>query len=432
MKKSKFDIFISRNIYIKVQVILLIMFIIFVVSCAKIETDGMNLEEHTIIKENKENYRLTYKEMIEDYDKFWYMLEENVPFALAAAENRGKNVKYLRNYYRNKIKKDTRGQEFIDIMIECTNEFNSSAHLRVLPNEIRNVFLQYSKIGNFVNDPKSQILYNTLDLSVNRMNDYFPNEIDISGFECIDESIYAYISKNDNVAYIRFEDFYEQRERVSNFINFYKKITDYDNLIIDVRNNPGGNTDVWKNCVVSLLSLEDIQYEIYAIFNTGQNTSLHYIDYNPNNFRTEITEEDWIYNTEYFNDTYEQNYGGKSIITKSVSTVKRNERSINYQGKIWLLIDEKSFSAADAFSYFCKLTKFATIVGTPSRGNGVTTIEGLICFYTFQNSGMIVRYFPFMGFNTDGSSNVERGDIPDVYTEEDALKVCLELIRKEN
>jgi hypothetical protein len=51
---------------------------------------------------------------------------------------------------------------------------------------------------------------------------------------------------------------------------------------------------------------------------------------------------------------------------------------------------------------------------------------------TFPNSGMIVRYFPFMGFNTDGSSNVERGDIPDVYTEEDALKVCLELIRKEN
>lgn len=271
-----------------------------------------------------------------------------------------------------------------------------------------------------------------MDLSFKRFQPDIPkNKIDISGFECVDESINAYIFPNNDTAYIRFDDFFiESVGSTSRFINFYNKIVDYENLIIDVRNNRGGSTYVFEECIVSLLASEDIQYEVYALFNMGKNNSLYYTSYNPKLLEIKITEKDWIYNTPYFKETYKQNKNPEDVIVKSKGTVKKSNMSINYCGKIWVLINEKSFSAADTFSSFCKITNFATTVGTETNGNGITPIQDALCLYSLPNSGIIIRYFPFMGFNADGSSNIESGTMPDIYTSDDALQVCLKEIKK--
>jgi len=420
--------------YRKLLLIIFIIFIFFTESCV-VKTANIDTAELSLLQSDESNLKFTYEQMLEDYDLLWLMLNENVPFAITAANNKGKSTKNIQNDYRDMIHKDLSAQEFVDIIVKCINEFESLAHLKVVAEEPRNKYMQTLKsspeIINVLKNPKSELLYNTLDLSMQYIySNISQDTADIDNFECIDESIKAYISKNDNTAYIRFNDFSLQSEKTSRFITFYKKIKDYDNLIIDVRNNPGGSTFVWKNCIVSLLALEDIQYDVYAMFNMGQNSSLYYTTYNPELLKSIITEKDWIYNTQYFKDTCRKNKALENVIVKSKATIKKSSMSINYEGKIWVLTDGNTYSAADSFTYFCKRTNFATTVGNRTKGNGVSPIENLICFYALPNSGIIIRYFPFMGFNIDGSSNTESGDIPDIYTNEDALEFCLKEINK--
>lgn len=57
MKESKYIFFTPRNIYVKILVILLVVSIIFLSSCAKTETDSADLKEPVILKENEEDLR---------------------------------------------------------------------------------------------------------------------------------------------------------------------------------------------------------------------------------------------------------------------------------------------------------------------------------------------------------------------------------------
>lgn len=420
----------------KIFIIILIITIITLLFTSVRENKDIYTNEISIDQLDKTNLEFTYEQMLEDYDAFWSMIEENITFALIAVNNKGKNSEYIKKYYRNMINKNTCEQEFVDIIVKCINEFESVSHMKVVCKELRNNYMQKFRssphIIDVLNNSKSDVLYNTFDLSLKRLySNLSKDKVDMSEFECVDESINAYISPSNNTAYIRFDDFsIESVGNTSRLINFYNKIADYDNLIIDVRNNRGGSTYVWKNSIVSLLASENIQYESYTLFNMGKNNSLFYTSYNPRLLESTITEKDWIYNTMCFKNTCKQNKGLEDVIVKSESTVKKSLMSINYCGRIWVLTNEKSFSAADTFSNFCKRTNFALIVGKKTNGNGISSIEEILCFYSFPNSGIIISYFPFMGFNADGTSNIESGDMPDVYTSDDALQACLKIINK--
>lgn len=389
------------------------------------------------LQTNEDIISLSHEEMLKDYDMFWLMLEENAPFVLTATNNRGISTKGINENYRKMIQKDTSSQGFADIIINCANEFNSLGHLRVVTKEELDRYQQILNSShvmmNTIMNSRSQSLYNTIDLSMDRIRkDTSINDSDNSkttyGFKCIDESINAYISEESNIAYIKFSDFSSEKGKTSRLINFYKRIEDFDNIIIDVRDNTGGPPNIWRDYVVSLLATEDIQFDSYTLFNMGQNSSLYYTSWNPKLYEETITKEDWIYNTPYFKGTFKQNARPDDVIVKFAGKIKKSNMSIEYDGNIWVLVNENSFSAADSFAYFCNKTNFATTVGTRTKGNGITAITESQCLYALPNSGIIIKYFPFMGFNLDGSSNIEGGDIPQIFTYDDALVVCFKKI----
>ena len=106
---------------------------------------------------------------------------------------------------------------------------------------------------------------------------------------------------------------------------------------------------------------------------------------------------------------------------------KDEENCLGYEGKIYLLTDGSTGSAAADFAYFCKISGFATIVGKPANadggGFGITPV-----WFTLPNSRL-----PFMirlsySVMSDGSCGQVYGVEPDVYTEDDALEACLEII----
>ena len=81
-----------------------------------------------------------------------------------------------------------------------------------------------------------------------------------------------------------------------------------------------------------------------------------------------------------------------------------------FNGKIYLLVDGEVFSSSETFAYFSKATKFATIIGERTGGDGIGT-DPLIT--TLPNSGISIRYTGEMGLNIDGSANEEMRTKPD-------------------
>lgn len=86
-----------------------------------------------------------------------------------------------------------------------------------------------------------------------------------------------------------------------------------------------------------------------------------------------------------------------------------------FKGKIVLLADENSYSAADTFAAFCKRSGFARVVGRPTGGDGVCCIP---VYFSLPASGLILRLNMVYGLNEDGASNERFGTPPDLLSQD--------------
>ena len=103
-----------------------------------------------------------------------------------------------------------------------------------------------------------------------------------------------------------------------------------------------------------------------------------------------------------------------------------------FDGKVWLLVDGGCYSASEEFTVFCKQTGFATVIGTQTRGGGIGSGNPYV--FPLPNSGMLIYYEPWYGFNDDGSCNQIIGAMPDMDiggSRRDAFQFCMELILAE-
>ncbi|MEX0974863.1 MAG: S41 family peptidase [Bacillota bacterium] len=90
------------------------------------------------------------------------------------------------------------------------------------------------------------------------------------------------------------------------------------------------------------------------------------------------------------------------------------DNSINYQGKVFLLVDGYVYSSAESFAAFCKGSKWATVVGSYTGGDGIGYDPAIV---VLPNSGMAIRFPSDMGLNPDWSANEEFHTRPDMLAE---------------
>ena len=88
--------------------------------------------------------------------------------------------------------------------------------------------------------------------------------------------------------------------------------------------------------------------------------------------------------------------------------------SFDFNAEISVLIDNSTWSASAAFALFCKETKFATLYGTATKGEAVSS--GTI-FYVLPISKIVIRFNPCLGIDYTGNSCEEVKVQPDVYYE---------------
>ena len=268
-------------------------------------------------------------------------------------------------------------------------------------------------------------------------------EHDLGGGESLG---YTAFLNDGNVGYIHIHSMRPNSSDLLKMIRFFNSAKDTEALIIDIRGNGGGSRDYWKE-VVSRITPAPITYSWAASIRGGE-----YIRKYTRELPAIDKEELWSQLDESERvsvapEIFSEDFLDPVIVTETIYPCCS---SMNYRGKIFLLVDHRSYSAAEEMAMFCKATGWATLVGTPAGGDGLnpTTMIPVV----LPNSGMVILFPAAMGLNPDWSANEEIHTVPDVTVDlsgphidwikdsakeeienldpkyDPALRVCLELI----
>lgn len=181
----------------------------------------------------------------------------------------------------------------------------------------------------------------------------------------------------------------------------------YKALVIDIRDNVGGNMDYWQRFLLPKLSKNPKQVVNHMFFKDSPKTRLLLQDDTLNMESLDNVDITGI-SLDHAEDLKDFAYYIKDTIVINPDESKRDN---GYEGKIFLLVDEDVFSAAEGFASFIKNTGFATIVGTQTGGDGITL--GVINS-VLPNSGLVFTYTNTLGYDPTGEINEENPTTPDI------------------
>lgn len=220
-----------------------------------------------------------------------------------------------------------------------------------------------------------------------------------------EDRITTKVWKDKKIGYVQiksFEDDYMDEDHKI-LIDFYKKIEEYNWLIIDIRWNEGGSYEPWMKNVIAPLAQTKLESKMYLAYRSGA-----YV----NCFRKNADIQ-----TVVPKDTFKElppEVSTDDFTVYDYTQTVNPSHDIDFKGEIIILIDRITFSATDAFALFCKETGFGTFYGIPTGGDGIS--ESPI-FYVLPNSKLVVRFTPAMGIDYTGCANEEVRVTPDRYYE---------------
>lgn len=364
--------------------------------------------------------RLTMNQKIQDFDSLYYTLSNN--YLGFGINKRLFGVDWISNYskYKAKVEAANTDYEFLLVINEILNDLNSG-HIDLMPS----VYYDYFKSHYSKNDkytpylkqmtkngaqnkilywiPMIQKLYGIEDALISNNHNENNDSISVEQTTSHNSSNCTLIEiPKRSLCVLKIKSFDTENLKSDSLVllALISKIKKYNKLIIDIQGNSGGDSDYFTNIIVPMLSKKEIDFEfIIAHKNTPfiQSFKPHYFSNKSSlppslpNLPIELKD-------------------GSVDFTKSKITIKPHKDNIHYKGEIFLLVDRDVFSSADMFAAFCQYTKFATVAGEVTAGEGIGDDPIL---YTLPNSGLICRFSAGMGLNADGSCNEETKTIPD-------------------
>ncbi|MCL2350546.1 MAG: S41 family peptidase [Defluviitaleaceae bacterium] len=236
-------------------------------------------------------------------------------------------------------------------------------------------------------------------------------EVDI-----LEEGHVAYIKINHMPARLHVS-LAARENRYVTMLNFwYRYIEDFDHLIVDLRGNPGGSTYAITRLIISPLINESLQMTRYLYYNLGEHSIA-------------ASELGILRGTRSPSSDINAYPFDRRVFDGYVANPQQGGRQNSFSGRVWILIDEITASAAEAVAIFSAYTNFATLVGENTSGVGF----GPAAYFNLPNTGIIIRFD--YGILTDRHGNVlaaGHGVAPHYYNREgmDALETVLAMIKE--
>lgn len=385
---------------------------------------------------------LTTEQKIADFEYLCDALDKSYPFWSEVAAS-GINKKAVYAQYCENIEKSRTDIAFFKDIGYFLKEFGDYGHLSVLDGYMYRLYKNTLTAGDglfnehelqkvqplikTLTNTTSQNTYSLLDQShtgfrsMVGLKDVYKNGEQEETPKVSEAKIDVQILGDGMTAYLKLPSFKLTNYRSDKAVleRFFDEIKELPNLIIDIRGNSGGSDLYWKQLLVSPNVTETIQSERYFFFSMNQITR-EYVN--------AIFSIDEIIDVSDLKSTgillpYSDKYSN-CIIDRTVFRPSTQP----YTGKIFVLVDEKVYSASENFVMFCKNSGYATLVGTATNGDGGVADPFLLAL---PNSGLLVRFSIFYGLNADGTGNEATGTTPDILLDsgEDALEKCLSFLK---
>jgi len=214
---------------------------------------------------------------------------------------------------------------------------------------------------------------------------------------------------------------------------FFAQITEFEHLIIDLRNNSGGALWFFDEIVARPLMSEELTAYFHNFYMGGSH-NIEFMNsmgvnrpqsstFNLDEMMADLAAEYQHMRVDLARMQYHYVYR---------HTVTPSENAVGFRGKVWMLVDEYTTGAAQMAAAFYGQTGFATLVGnTTGGGFAFCNMAGMSNFVVLPETGIIVRYDAVLSLDSNGRP-IEYGTVPHYFNRPgmDALETVLELIRE--
>lgn len=383
------------------------IFVVFVIACLLLCTCGYakpRIAENWNVRAQAAVQTLTTSEKVADFEYMYKILKENYPYFKVEIRESGYNWLAHKDEFMQEIENTKDDNDFFAVLQQILQNLQNghagmlSADEYDMDKAVYQKYVYTAWLDQF-NNQKAIARYSSMNSNIDSsggQNLVFTGNVKHA---VLDKGKIAYLAIHSLNSFNITPDM----KIIKPFLASIKKTKA---IIIDIRKNGGGDSAYWSDNLVPMLINHTYFCEDYDAYRGGsfcepfikQEFGASYKDLRPvsdilylKNIPPEI-KTDFKYYTER-----QTNISPKD--------------SINYKGKIYLLVDNGVFSSAEMFAAFCKSSKFATIVGTRTGGDGIG-FDPAVC--VLPNSGYLFRFPQMMGLTSDGTCNFEYGTKPDI------------------
>lgn len=375
-------------------------------SCDSTTKQNDSIQDDITVTQTARLPMLTREQMVEDFDYLFQILADNYPFLDVNKRMNGIDWVAKEQEYRAKFETINTMGYFESLLHDILGDLNNK-HTKLVTLESYHSLLNVYKQNPQIYKPWIEALEDsTVVQRYNSMN----KKQNITSTSTYTYPSVKTVDLDKNTAYIKIPTFVdaEMKKGLSIITPYLQTISDKNKLIIDVRDNSGGNDEYWMTLVEQIIS-EPITWTSYFLYRDGDyikpfiesKSGMYYKDL-PS--LSELTKEN---KSIRLTPEIMNNFDKYDEATTEISP----KQSIAYKGKIYLLVNDQIFSSSEKLSVFAKETKWATLIGERTSGDGIGTDPVVL---KLPNSGFLVRFPLVMGLTSDGSINEEEKTIPHI------------------
>ena len=369
---------------------------------------------------------ISFEDCIADYEVFWDFIYNEYPFT-EVCERKGADLKKIKEEGYKEIKSSSprySQNSYISFYAKLCEDITS----RYFTGHLYPASISDYEYAMTTSDSYFKLYDVDLMNSFYRVKpSYYVNSlIGDGGVVKADTKII----EEGKIAYVRIDSFWaggyakEYIQYKKDMKKFFLDTEKCKHIIIDVSNNGGGDVKCYDSDILSYNNINrNIRQRRYFLCSKNKYTEL-----NPSfkNNQIDIKEVPNIKNANTKKNTialYEEDAASFQELAPGYAPPKDR--------RYWLLISGKTASAADSLAGLCKASGFATLVGSNTGGLGHNGRHPPI-YMMLPKSGLLIKFDPLYGLNSEGYCADEVGIAPDIYnlSGKDALETCLEEIRK--
>lgn len=361
---------------------------------------------------------LASEEYIEDFDFTYETLKTYYPYF--GVNKKVHNIDWLgnREIYLDMVSQCKTDEEFYETMNYILSDLNNGHTHLVDENFGLYLYTTYKRLPRInwrvdmvkiFEKPRVQARYKVTNENIDKILEaqanYKPEKTSyrnaITG-DVIPQKI-GYISvKQMTTPDLNLPSFKAEYDTIKNYL---EKIKDYPILIIDIRQNGGGNSAYWSDFLMPLIVDKSYSQKTYTFLKDGELLNKVRRQSGFKEYTNEIKSE-FNFPEETFNMINDFSY----FASRTVKVVPHKD-SINFGGKIYLLVDGYVYSSSEMMASFAKESKMATLVGDKTGGDGIGSDPMLV---DLPNSGYVLRFSKEMGITEKGSINELDQTQPDI------------------